>query len=93
VYFTRAGIRPQPQDVVGLVFRPSDQYDPIRLDALVLTMMQFALARARLIDKCTAQRQRAGSACLNSFPRTISGVLPGFSHCGVSRAGRDVGRA
>jgi hypothetical protein len=36
---------------------------------------------------------RAGSGCLNRFPRTISGVLPGFSVCGVSRAGRDVGRA
>ena len=36
---------------------------------------------------------RAGLACLNSFPRMISGVLPGFSFCGVSRAGRDAGRA
>jgi len=36
---------------------------------------------------------RAGSGCLNRFPRMMSGVLPGFSRCGVSRVGRDAVRA
>jgi hypothetical protein len=35
----------------------------------------------------------AGSACLNRFPRTISGVLPVLSGCVLPRVGCDGGRA
>ena len=36
---------------------------------------------------------RAGPGCLNSFPREISGVLPGLVCCGLPRMGCDGGRA
>jgi methylase of polypeptide subunit release factors len=37
--------------------------------------------------------ESAGSACLNRFPRTISGVLPVLSGCVLPRVGCDGGRA
>ena len=36
---------------------------------------------------------RAGSGCLNSFPRKISGILPGLVRCGLPCVGCDAGRA
>ena len=38
-------------------------------------------------------RERAGSVCLNSSPRKISGVLPELVWCGLPRVGCDAGRA
>jgi hypothetical protein len=36
-------------------------------------------------------RDRAGSACLNSFPRSISGLLPGLRFAGFRALGRTEG--
>ncbi len=49
---------------------------------------QFTYERSDAILKV-----RAGSGCLNSFPRKISGVLPGLVGCGAPRLGCDAGRA
>ena len=46
-----------------------------------------------IVDKSCEAWMRAGSACLNSFPRKISVVLPRLVCSGSPRACRDGGRA
>ena len=60
---------------------------------------ETATGLAYFVDPVSVERaikqlaQSAGSACLNRFPRTISGVLPVLSGCVLPRVGCDGGRA
>src|SRR6266508_6943575 len=51
------------------------------------------LPKRWIVERTIAWLNRGGSGCLNRFPRKISGVLPGFSRCGLPRMGRHAGRA
>ncbi len=58
-----------------------------------LKFVSRALDGERMTEFCQEFGICAGSGCLNSFPRMISGVPPGFVRSRAPGVGCDAGRA